>query len=134
MKLTILLASLLFAATSAKGVYVEGATTDSSVKLGANEAPRRGLGGQSDDRRMDQTAEAVVAAAKLGANEAQRRALTGDGKGGSGGGLRPPRKSFFHNNPDPAPTVKGWTFWCNDSDSERWWSQNLSFWCRLFKD
>ena len=70
MKLTILLASLLFAATSAKGVYVEGATTDSSVKLGANEAPRRGLGGQSDDRRMDQTAEAVVAAAKLGANEA----------------------------------------------------------------
>ena len=31
MKLTILLASLLFAATSAKGVYVEGATTDSSV-------------------------------------------------------------------------------------------------------
>ena len=70
MKLTILLASLLFAATSAKGLYVEGATTDSSVKLGANEAPRRGLGGQSDDRRMDQTAEAVVAAAKLGANEA----------------------------------------------------------------
>ena len=64
MKLTILLASLLFAATSAKGVYVEGATTDSSVKLGANEAPRRGLGGQSDDRRMDQTAEADVAAAK----------------------------------------------------------------------
>ena len=70
MKLTILLASLLFAAISAKGVYVEGATTDSSVKLGANEAPRRGLGGQSDDRRMDQAAEAVVAAAKLGANEA----------------------------------------------------------------
>jgi len=77
MKLTILLASLLFAATSAKGVYVEGATTDSSVKLGANEAPRRGLGGQSDDRRMDQAAEAVVAAAKLGANEAPRRGLTG---------------------------------------------------------
>ena len=56
MKLTILLASLLFAATSAKGVYVEGATTDSSVveadvaaaKLGANEAPRRGLGDVSD--------------------------------------------------------------------------------------
>ena len=54
MKLTILLASLLFAATNAKGVYVEGATTDSSVveadvaaaKLGANEAPaanHRGL-------------------------------------------------------------------------------------------
>ena len=83
MKLTILLASLLFAATNAKGVYVEGATTDSSVKLGANEAPRRGLGGQSDDRRMDQTAEAVVAAAKLGANEAPRRALAGGGKGGS---------------------------------------------------
>ena len=77
MKLTILLASLLFAATSAKGVYVEGATTDSSVKLGANEAPRRGLGGQSDDRRMDQTAEVVVAAAKLGANEAPRRGLGG---------------------------------------------------------
>ena len=76
--LKILLVSLLSAAASAKGVYVEGATTDSSVveadvaaaKLGANEAPRRGLGGQSDDRRMDQTAEAVVAAAKLGANEA----------------------------------------------------------------
>ena len=60
MKLTILLASLLFAATNAKGVYVEGATTDSSVKLGANEAPRRGLTGQDDD----QTAEADVAAAK----------------------------------------------------------------------
>ena len=49
MKLTILLASLLFAATSAKGVYVEGATTDSSG------------------------VEAVVAAAELG--EDQRRML-----------------------------------------------------------
>ena len=91
MKLTILLASLLFAATSAKGVYVEGATTDSSVveadvaaaKLGANEAPaanHRGLacaGATCPGRRMDQAAEAVVAAAKLGANEAPRRGLTG---------------------------------------------------------
>ena len=87
MKLTILLASLLFAATNAKGVYVEGATTDSSVKLGANEAPRRGLGGQSDDRRMDQTAEAVVAAAKLGANEAPRRGLGDVSDGGGKGSL-----------------------------------------------
>ena len=49
MKLEILLASLLFAATSAKGVYVKGATTDSSG------------------------VEAVVAAAELG--EDQRRML-----------------------------------------------------------
>ena len=95
MKLTILLASLLFAAISAKGVYVEGATTDSSVveadvaaaKLGANEALRRGLGGQSDDRRMDQTTEADVAAAKLGANEAPRRGLGDVSDGGGKGSL-----------------------------------------------
>ena len=49
MKKILLLVSLLFAATSAKGVYVEGATTDSSG------------------------VEAVVAAAKLG--EDQRRML-----------------------------------------------------------
>ena len=47
MKLKILLVSLLSAAASAKGVYVEGATADSSgveavvaaAKLGGNEAP-----------------------------------------------------------------------------------------------
>ena len=49
MKKILLLVSLLFAATSAKGVYVEGATTDSSG------------------------VEAVVAAAELG--EDQRRML-----------------------------------------------------------
>ena len=57
MKLKILLVSLLSAAASAKGVYVEGATADSSgveavvaaAKLGGNEAPAANL------RRMDQT-------------------------------------------------------------------------------
>ena len=63
MKLKILLVSLLSAAASAKGVYVEGATADSSgveavvaaAKLGGNEAPAANL------RRMDQTAELPAA-------------------------------------------------------------------------
>ena len=66
MKLTILLASLLFAATSAKGVYVEGATTDSSgveavvaaAKFGGNEAPaanhrRMVSGGKDQTAKLD---------------------------------------------------------------------------------
>ena len=55
MKLKILLVSLLSAAASAKGVYVEGATADSSgvgavvaaAKLGGNEAPA------ANHRRME---------------------------------------------------------------------------------
>ena len=71
MKLKILHFSLLFAATTAKDVYVEGATTDSpgaaavvpAAKLGANESANYEY---DEDAATDSPgAEAVVPAAKL---------------------------------------------------------------------
>ena len=71
MKLKILHLSLLFAATTAKDVYVEGATTDSpgaaavvpAAKLGANESANYEY---DEDAATDSPgAEAVVPAAKL---------------------------------------------------------------------
>ena len=75
MKLKILHLSLLFAATTAKDVYVEGATTDSpgaaavvpAAKLGVNESANYEY---DEDAATDSPgAEAVVPAAKLGVNE-----------------------------------------------------------------
>jgi len=73
MKLKILHFSLLFAATTAKDVYVEGATTDSpgaaavvpAAKLGSNESAKFNYEYDEDAATDSPGAEAVVPAAKL---------------------------------------------------------------------
>ena len=131
MKLTILLASLLFAATSAKGVYVEGATTDSSV------------------------VEAVVAAAKLGVNEApaaNHRQTMALSMGPSMAPSMAPRRGlaptgeddYGSHGPDPttAPPCKGvFCSWCKKVSgwftmTSGWFfvysGKHEKFWCRHF--
>ena len=75
MKLKILHLSLLFAATTAKDVYVEGATTDSPGAAAVVPAAKLGVNESADhvyfkDAATDSPgAEAVVPVAKLGVNE-----------------------------------------------------------------
>ena len=127
MKLKILHFSLLFAATTAKDVYVEGATTDSpgaaavvpAAKLGANESANYEY---DEDAATDSPgAEAIVPAAKL--NGVKNEALAANHRR-MWNSYEGPRNSECIDTDNGAVDVDPWNDACTDYIGNTHWCAN----------